>query len=330
MGRLPALDGLRAFAVLAVVGFHYEQPHVTGGLLGVQTFFVLSGWLITRILAHEDAQAGIDWRAFYRRRALRLFPALSVVTIGCVVAAITIGPGHDIGWSAGGSLLYVNDLLVPLGRESSYLTPTWSLAVEFQFYLAWPVVLGRLLRHRDPGRLLLGVAIAMLGLEAVLSTFVALPWVYFTPLGCTAALMLGGALALRPIRVSRPAGAVAALILTALCFTSPDWTHRAFWLGWVQVATLASAGVVAWLSSDDGAPVFSSRAARWLGERSYGLYLIHQAVRVGLISVVTWSAASITAVGVVLSVLLAATSYRWVETPFLRRKRPAASKTVAG
>jgi peptidoglycan/LPS O-acetylase OafA/YrhL len=325
MNRLPALDGLRAFAVLAVLGFHYEQPHVTGGSLGVQVFFVLSGWLITTLLTRErEKNRRIDLGAFYRRRVLRLMPALVVVVGLATVAALIVGPAYNIGWAALGSILYANDFIVALGKPSRWLDPTWSLAVEFQFYLVWPLALIALLRRlprEQAGRWLLVLAAVMFAVEAITSSAFTYGWTYFTPLGCAAALLAGCGVALCRLRTNARVGTVGCAVLVVACFAAPDATHHAYWSGWVQVATVASAAVVAWLSAADRPAVFSDRRIVWLGERSYGVYLVHTAVRVFLISALSASASVVTLIGVPLSILLAAAMYRYVELPFLRRKR---------
>jgi peptidoglycan/LPS O-acetylase OafA/YrhL len=103
LNRRPALDGVRAFAIAAVVAYHFEPAHVPGGSLGVQVFFVLSGWLITTLLSAELEDNGrIDVRAFYTRRALRLVPALVVVVVLVVVAALALGPSKNLGWGVFG------------------------------------------------------------------------------------------------------------------------------------------------------------------------------------------------------------------------------------
>ena len=321
--RLLGLDGLRAFAVLAVFLFHYEQPHISGGLLGVQTFFVLSGWLITGILAKEHARAGrISYRRFMSRRFLRLVPALVVVTIGCVIAAVASGSTAQIGWWAPGAMLYVNNLLIPLNHPSTYLSPTWSLAVEMQFYVVSPFVLAVLLRRgqKAASRVFAGCAVTMMVAIAVLALILPLQWLYFPGLGGVCGLLAGSALALRPMRVRPVLGVGAFAVLLGACFVSPDWTHKAFWLGWVQLSTLASMIVVAWLSSSPGG-AFSSRPAVWIGQRSYAIYLYHVAVRVVLLSIVSLSASRVTLIGLVITLALAALSYRLVELPFLRIKR---------
>jgi peptidoglycan/LPS O-acetylase OafA/YrhL len=131
--RIPALDGMRAIAVLLVVGHHTHFPEMKGGFVGVDIFFVLSGYLITGILLEELKGAGsIDLKNFYRRRFCRLTPPLVLL----VAAYWICGGGFAFGLWA---LLYVTDWM-PIDL-SNPLNHTWSLAIEEQFYLLWPVAL---------------------------------------------------------------------------------------------------------------------------------------------------------------------------------------------
>ena len=145
--QLPALDALRAFSVLLVIFYHHDYS-VPGGL-GVLAFFVLSGFLITWLLLQEHEKHGsISLRRFYIRRALRLFPAFYLYWL--VVTGILLALGKNILWpQAWSSFFYVNNYYQAIaGHFSSVYSHTWSLAVEEQFYLLWPVTLIVLLRRR--------------------------------------------------------------------------------------------------------------------------------------------------------------------------------------
>ena len=219
--RNQALDGARGVAVALVVGSHWSPAHVRyGGAVGVIVFFVLSGYLITSILLAEHAATGrIDLRAFYTRRALRLFPALALLVVALpflqkLVADPQLTYGY-IRW-AGETALYLGDFVRSGGGTLGPLDHTWSLAVEEQFYLVWPLVLLALLfRARgDAAKLLRSVA-ALAAVSAgwtVLAAFL-FPFVrtYYAPDTNAFALMAGCALAawLRvrpqaPARSARP------------------------------------------------------------------------------------------------------------------------------
>ncbi len=150
-GYNPALDGLRALAVLAVLGFHLNV--LTGGFLGVDVFFVLSGFLITGLLlAERDRTGSVSLGRFYTRRAFRLLPAFGVfVAIGAVlvVAVKTRADQWDFLDNAVTSLLYVNNYYRVFRPDSggAWFGHTWSLSLEEQFYLLWPVVLILLCRR---------------------------------------------------------------------------------------------------------------------------------------------------------------------------------------
>ncbi|MGH9206800.1 MAG: acyltransferase family protein, partial [Acidimicrobiales bacterium] len=150
--HLPALDGLRAIAVAAVIVYHFNFGWAAGGYLGVDLFFVLSGFLITGLLIEERmATGGISLPRFWARRARRLFPALLVVLGAIVLYAVAGGPNIDPNALRGdvlGTLFYVanwhfiavdNPYFAPFATPSP-LEHTWSLAIEEQFYVVWPLV----------------------------------------------------------------------------------------------------------------------------------------------------------------------------------------------
>jgi peptidoglycan/LPS O-acetylase OafA/YrhL len=326
--RRPALDGLRALAVLGVVAFHYAGRHLPGGALEVQVFFVLSGWLITSLLAGELARHGtLDVRAFYVRRALRLWPPLLVVIAFVVVAALLAGPARNLGWAALGSLLCVNDVFVPLFMSNGWLDQTWFVSVEWQLYLAWPFVVGAGLRTLSPTRL--GRAFALAAAAAlVLEVAGALPGAqglfYFTPLGNLAPFLAGSALALLRLRVPRALGVTAMGLLVLLCRFGPSPADAVAWLGPEQSVTLLAVVLVGWLAGDRDVPVLSAKPLVWLGQRSYALYLWHPAVMVFLVSVLDAPQGRVVAlIGVPASVVLAALTHRYVERPVLAHRRPA-------
>jgi peptidoglycan/LPS O-acetylase OafA/YrhL len=144
MGYRPELDGLRAVAVLAVVLYHLHGPQapILGGFLGVDLFFVLSGFLITRLLLEDHRRRGsISLRSFYRRRMARLFPALAVVLAFVTLDAVTIGSGGPRTQLLAGvaaTIGYSANWLWGTGHAFGTLDAMWSLSVEEQFYVVWP------------------------------------------------------------------------------------------------------------------------------------------------------------------------------------------------
>ncbi len=148
---MPGLDGLRALAVVAVLLYHAGLPWIPGGFLGVEVFFVLSGYLITALLLAEwRARGYVSLRAFWLRRARRLLPALYLLIFATLAFAVFFLPGEVVGLRADAlaAFGYVTNWYLVLGQESyfeavgrpSLLKHLWSLAVEEQFYLFWPLV----------------------------------------------------------------------------------------------------------------------------------------------------------------------------------------------
>src|SRR5207248_4484817 len=160
LGYRPALDGLRALAVLAVFGIHFSQDHVPGGWVGVDVFFVLSGFLITCLLLQEWQRHGrMSLTNFYVRRALRLLPALFVLLAVTWFYVARHSPPWDpeiIRQGVVSALGYFANFRVSghLDRRD-LLIRTWSLSVEEQFYFVWPVVLAAMLRWRLSRRTML-------------------------------------------------------------------------------------------------------------------------------------------------------------------------------
>lgn len=167
------IEGLRAIAILAVVGYHYGLG-IQGGFVGVDIFFVISGYLITGLLTNELRSSGrIDLLKFYGRRARRLLPAFfPVVVVSLVVGAIIFSPIEQgfVSKAAGAASLYVSNLYF-LRQYYGYFSPesggnpflhTWSLSVEEQFYLLWPAFLLLLRRPRSPRLLVSGVVASTL------------------------------------------------------------------------------------------------------------------------------------------------------------------------
>ena len=266
----PELDGLRALAITSVMGFHFVTPLMSGGSLGVDVFFVLSGWLITSILASEAEGAGrIDYGAFLLRRARRLLPALTVLLVAYVSLAPLLFPQFaSRRWlDAASAAFYLTNLRETFWPAESPLSHTWSLAIEEQFYILWPLALLGLLRlpRRSAAQLLIGAWTALsLARVACLHLWQGPAAYYFTPLHATG-LLLGAALALHPVATSL--GRVALAILVALFIAGRTSQTFVF----VQpIAEIAAAAVIA-----NPAKFLGAAPLRFLGRISYGVYLWH-------------------------------------------------------
>jgi peptidoglycan/LPS O-acetylase OafA/YrhL len=302
---MPALDGLRAFAVTAVIAYHLNLTEAGGGYLGVDIFFVLSGFLITGLLVGERGRTGkIAFGAFWGRRARRLLPALLLMLAALALYAGLGGPGVDgsvlrpdalatLFYSANWHSIFAHQSYFAQFQAPSPLRHTWSLAIEEQFYILWPLMLVLLLRiTRGSRRLMVG---AILVLAAASATAMAVLYhpgtdpsrIYYGTDTRAFELLLGAALAVlargrapssRPARLTlHGAGLVAIGLVTYVVIDAsgpPGW----MWQGGLLGIGLLTAIVIASISQDRPGPlgvVFSIRPIRWVGVISYGLYLWH-------------------------------------------------------
>lgn len=161
MKYVPALDGLRAVAILLVIAIHCRVPGFQAGYVGVDLFFVLSGYLITRILVAEHQAAGeISLRRFYWHRALRLYPALLLYLSAYLLFASSRWPSYPHARDALVAAVYMTDYAHPFLHWGKYLSHTWSLGVEEKFYLLWPAMLIYCLRRFNLRQLSTGVLVA--------------------------------------------------------------------------------------------------------------------------------------------------------------------------
>ena len=220
--RAPGLDGVRALAVLAVIAFHEQFAAFHGGFLGVDVFFVLSGYLITDLLAAHWARHGrLDLRGFWIRRARRLLPALAVVLVTVTAAVAVIEPGQlgALRPALLAAVSYSSNWWQALQHQSYFagfgppppLRHLWSLAIEEQFYLVWPLILIVTLRTCQRRRLRAAVALAGAALSAVAMAAIYVPGgdpsrVYYGTDTHASALFIGAALAFAwPLRQLRAA-----------------------------------------------------------------------------------------------------------------------------
>jgi peptidoglycan/LPS O-acetylase OafA/YrhL len=346
------LDGLRALAVLAVMSCHLRMgTFMEGGYLGVDVFFVLSGFLITSLLIVEQRRRGsIGMRWFYARRGLRLLPALAAMMIVGIVLVTLIDPTspfragtlHGAPWT----LLYSEDwrrALFPSSVESSGLFGhTWSLSVEEQYYLIWPLVLLVGLRWFGRRRAVLAVGAFGLALAEIVGRWAAVDagWsgnhIFFGAdlhsdgllLGSGLALLLsceGASLQVDQCRRVLNISAIAAIPLLVCLFLVTPPTGGGYRLG-ISLACLLSCLLVTACTSGS-VPLVSSmlscRIARWLGRRSYGLYLWHYVIYFGVFYELSpHPTIAICAAEVGCSLIVAELSWRLIERPFnsLRRR----------
>jgi peptidoglycan/LPS O-acetylase OafA/YrhL len=351
--HLPGIDGLRAMAVILVVLFHVIPGALPGGGLGVDVFFVLSGFLITGLLIAEKSENGrIRFGAFWARRARRLLPALGILLLVCSSAALFVGGDVLVGIGRqllGAATFSSNWLAIASG--SSYFAGTtpelfrnlWSLAVEEQFYLIWPfVVLVVVLIRWRWVRFGIFVAVAAASAAAMILEYSPRTdptRLYYGTDTHSFGLALGAALAVavsgmarHPLewrRASRRAlgiaGTVAIAGLVAISILVPAESAVMFRGGLATVAVLSAVAILG--SIVPGGPLGSTLdlpPLRWVGARSYGIYLWHWPVLILVTAAAPkWQDSPATgwligAVTVVITVAAATLSYQFVERPIRR------------
>lgn len=324
----PDIDGLRALAILPVVWFHSGLPGLPGGFTGVDTFFVISGFLISSII-HRHVSAGtFSFVNFYERRVRRIAPAL------LVVLAATLGVGYalllpweliQLGKSAIAAIAMVPNVFFwreagyfALGEQVTPLLHTWSLGVEEQFYLFFPVVLivaERLKIVRPTVVVIAAISFALCIYGTATSpsaTFYLLPTRAWE-------LMLGAMLAVGvfsiPQRLAAPASAIgAAMLLGAALYV----TKASAFPGWV--AAIPAVGALLIIAAGENNPVnrgIGNPVFVWVGEVSYSLYLWHWPVFAFLrhYQADPTLTPPFALLGICLSFALAAVSFKWIEEP---------------
>jgi peptidoglycan/LPS O-acetylase OafA/YrhL len=278
---VPALDGLRAWAVVLVVAFHARV--IPGGFVGVDVFFVLSAFLITGILQRELSDNGrIALRKFYVRRALRLGPALMLMLLAYVTFAPMVWPDHPHLVDATLAALYISNYTYAFLERPAFIGHTWSLSVEEQFYLIWPILLPLLMRARNP---ILWLAVAYLSVMAWRASFGGDWHAYYYRFDtrCTG-LILGAALALSINRLSFTpwhAFAGAALIALAAIF-GKFGSLSAIVFPAAEIGAVLLVGAIAQGQIGRLQPLLCSSGAIMLGKLSYGIYLWHYPITVAL------------------------------------------------
>ena len=346
--RAPGLDGVRALAVLAVIAFHEQFAAFRGGFLGVDVFFVLSGYLITDLLAAQwTRHRQLELRGFWLRRARRLLPALAVLVVTVTAAAAMIEPAQlgALRPALAGAVSYSSNWWQALQHQSYFgqfgppppLRHLWSLAIEEQFYLVWPLILIVTLRACGSRRLRAAVAVLGAALSAVAMAAIYVPGgdpsrVYYGTDTHASALFIGAALAfawpLRQLRAAprhqarrADAAGLAGIAVLAWAIGHYSGGDGALYPAGLLVAALSAGGlVVAAASPGVVSGLLSWAPLRWIGVRSYGIYLWHWPV-IALLAAVTGpgpAAPWVWAVETAIAITLAAASWKWIEEPVLR------------
>lgn len=352
-GHIHGLDGLRGLAIIAVLVYHFTPAVLPGGFLGVDVFFVVSGFLITTLLLRELHDRGrIDLPRFWLRRARRLIPAVVLVVVLSVAAARIIGGDLlvSIGRQTLGALTFSTNW-VEIGAGASYFSSTapllfvnfWSLAVEEQFYLLWPfgLVLTVVLARTTRGRL--GVVLTIAACSALAMAVLFVPGedasrVYYGTDTHAFSLMLGVALALAWAGPERAwlltpwwqrwrgacVGAALGILVTTMVVLDDlsSWTFR----GGILLAAMATVVLIAGLleTPSPWRMAMRLRPLVWLGRRSYGIYLWHWPVLVMALALFPVAprtvGSAVLLTGALLATLtLSALSYTFVELPIRQR-----------
>lgn len=343
-GNRRDIDGLRALAVIPVVLFHFGFDAFSGGFVGVDVFFVISGFLITSILFREISAGRFSFVDFWARRARRIIPALSVVILATLAMGwllLTAKDFSELGRTVRYQSLFISNILFM--REHGYFEPasdlkpllhTWSLAVEEQYYIFFPLIMVVLIRFFRHWRwILLGLLLVSFGLNIACIehkpafTFFSLPTRAWE-------LLCGAMLAVLPVpkRAVRPwvyqlvglAGMVAVLLAV---FT---FDRATVFPGWAALLPVLGTTALIWSGAQGPGPaarLLSLRPLVWVGLLSYSLYLWHWPVYVYANAVSIDGIQPFEALGwMALALGLAWLSLRYVELPF-REKRLLAGRT---
>jgi peptidoglycan/LPS O-acetylase OafA/YrhL len=345
----PDIDGLRAFAIISVVLFHAFPESIKGGFVGVDVFFVISGYLISSIIFKSLEAGSFSYVDFYIRRIKRIFPALSVVLMSCMLIGwLVLLPDEyaQLGKHVLSGVGFISNLV--LWRESGYfdtsaelkpLLHLWSLGVEEQYYIVWPILVA-LIWKREHNFLLLVVPVL------ALSFALNLLWVherptaaFFLPMSRFWELMIGSLLAFLVLRkhywleliCGRVHGDWFAasgfcLLLLSVLIIDKDSAFPGWWALMPTLGTflLIYAGRGAWIN----AHILGNKCVVYVGLISYPLYLWHWPVlvlgRLAGINEIVFGKLAL----VILAVVLAMMTFHWIETPIRKTSRSPASVAV--
>ena len=352
--HVPGLDGLRGLAVLAVVLYHFFGDLVPGGYVGVDLFFVLSGFLITSLLVREFNVTGrINLKDFWIRRFRRILPAAVVVLCVCTAIVSAIGGDLAVGIREQflGTLFFVNNW-TQIATSQTYFAPNevqvfahyWSLAVEEQFYLLWPLLMIGVLHlsRRKPRRLPIAVTLLLAIASALAMAFLFTPGedptrVYYGTDTHAFGLLIGALLSFVLTSTSKDAGAdswapptnnnvIASTVGTVACAA---YVFQMMWMGAEReftyqgglVLTSMLGAAMIWGVVRGTGPLtwfFRTRAMRWLGQRSFSLYLWHWPIIMVLLTISDAPAWALGILALPISFVLAEITYQFVENPFRR------------
>lgn len=350
LGYRGDIEGLRALAILLVVGAHAGVPWLAGGFVGVDVFFVLSGFLITGLLLREIADTGgVAFGQFYLRRLRRLMPGLILmVVVTGLAAAVLLAPGEQLQQPSAAAMasLWASNLHFALanldyfspGTDSNLFLHTWSLGVEEQFYLVWPwlliVALGRQGQLRMDRLRAVMLAVVVAGAAVSLWLTPRFPqWAFYMmpvrawEFAAGALIWLGirgGAQGLGGLRSSAATVHVVGWLgLALIVVPALIYSGASPYPGWRAAVPVLGATAAVWAGSHGaGAGVsrlLSIRPLQWLGRLSYAWYLWHWPALLLAAAVAGSDTPWVRACAVLVALVIAMASYRWVEYPTRHR-----------
>jgi peptidoglycan/LPS O-acetylase OafA/YrhL len=320
---------------LTVVGFHARAQWFPGGYIGVDIFFVMSGFLITKILlAERELKGYVSVRSFYVRRALRLLPALLLVCTAVTLAFLLMpGVTHRSATLLGAltALTYTSSIVLAADlSDLGWMIHTWSLSVEEYFYLVWPflLIVGTAWGARRWKTLVVSVtaaaiayrflAPAVFGWSVQRVAYAADTRAEQLFVGCSLAVLLSVARRKIPVWIVLLSG----LSLAAMVLLPGRITSDLYLYGGSSLVAIMAAVVIAGLAQQPAgllARLLALKPLIWIGQRSYGIYLWNLPI-IAVIAATSLSENLQLVVKIALTFLVPAISYRWVERPFLRLK----------
>ena len=350
--RINSLDGLRGFSILLVLVSHTFLPYTFGGFIGVDIFFVLSGFLITTLLIEEHKQTNkINFKRFYMRRFLRLAPALVSVIICFYLYSqyFLEGPQQSNAYMAvAGSLFNVANLATAYDWFSmSYLLPTWSLSIEEQFYVIWPLLLLCLLKFTKNQKHLivyLSLIILLLWINRTLLVLndASIHRLYFGTdthsdglfVGCLAALLADqrhkfNTAIFQCIRKWQVLIPITAIVFYMASTITLDKEIRSLYIWYFPLLEIVSAMLISYLYLQKNNRItflLSNKYLVWLGSISYGLYLWHWLI-FRVIADTGVTGIFIALYGAIISIIVASLSFYFMEKPILKIKAENYSST---
>lgn len=327
----PDINGLRAWAVIIVILYHFGIPGFSGGFVGVDVFFVISGYLMTRIIITQLENSRFQLGAFYLARARRIIPALVILCFFLMIAGwffLTPIDYKQLGYHVMASLLFFSNhkFLGEAGyfdtaSHEKWLLHTWSLSLEWQFYLALPLILLMVWRFL-PKRSAIFVITVLLFFSSLIFSIIqtdSAPSAAFYLLTTRAwELLAGGIIFLLmrnrtlPATIARLSELIGFSLIIASTFLLSAKTP---WPGTFAILPVTGAALVL-IAARSSSHFTNSRVAQWLGDCSYSLYLWHWPFVVALVYIEKQQNTLAISLGLALTLLFGWLSYRFVETPF--------------